>query len=190
MSLAGSVTRWLEELQAEERVAVQKLWERYYRKLVALARARLGQAPRRGADEEDVALSAFDSFIRGAEQGRFPQLKDRHDLWQILVMITRRKAIDLLVHEGRRVEGQAGFEDGPVLRELISREPDPAFTVQVADECRRLFGMLHDEQLRLIAQRKLEGFTNQEIGAEMKMSRSTVERRLKLIRKTWADEEP
>ena len=34
------------------------------------------------ADEEDVALSAFDSFCRGAEQGRFPRLDDRDDLWQ------------------------------------------------------------------------------------------------------------
>ena len=46
---------------------------------------------RRAADEEDVALSAFDSFCRGAEQGRFPQLDGRDDLWHLLVVITVRK---------------------------------------------------------------------------------------------------
>src|SRR5262249_15219134 len=34
----------------------------------------------RPADQEDVALSAFDSFYRAAEQGRFPRLHDRDDL--------------------------------------------------------------------------------------------------------------
>jgi hypothetical protein len=52
-----------------------------------LARARLRNTPRRIADEEDVAPSAFDSFCRAARAGRFPRLDDRHDLWQILVLI-------------------------------------------------------------------------------------------------------
>jgi hypothetical protein len=44
-----------------------------------LARGKL-QGLRRGADdEEDVALSAFHSFYRGLEQGRFLTLDDRQD---------------------------------------------------------------------------------------------------------------
>jgi hypothetical protein len=45
--------------------------------MVGLARARLQGLPRRAADEEDVALSAFASFCRAAEAGRFPRLCDR-----------------------------------------------------------------------------------------------------------------
>ena len=56
--------------------------------------------PRVAADEEDVALSAFDSFCRGAQRGRFPQLDDRDNLWRLLVVITSRKAVDLAQHEG------------------------------------------------------------------------------------------
>ena len=33
-----------------------------------------------------MALSAFDSFCRGAEQGRFPDLNNRNDLWGMLVL--------------------------------------------------------------------------------------------------------
>ncbi|HKI35430.1 MAG TPA: ECF-type sigma factor, partial [Gemmataceae bacterium] len=76
-SADGSVTRWLGDLQAGDRAAAQQLWKRFFGRLVGLARKRLQGARRRAADEEDVALSAFDSFCRSAEQGRFPELADR-----------------------------------------------------------------------------------------------------------------
>ena len=50
--------------------------------------------PRRrdaGSDEEDAALSAFDSLCAGLARGQFPQLADRDDLWRLLVVITTRK---------------------------------------------------------------------------------------------------
>src|SRR5262249_7150341 len=76
MSSAGSVSEWIGRLKAGDADAAQQLWERYFRRLVGLARAKLRSAPRRAADEEDVALSAFDSFCQAAAQGRFPQLRD------------------------------------------------------------------------------------------------------------------
>src|SRR5262245_60870661 len=105
MSAAGSVTHWVSLLQGGDHQAAQPLWERYFQQLVHLARARLQGTPRRAADEEDVALSAFASFCRGAEQGRFPRLSDRKDLWRLLVVITARKALDLSARERRRKRG-------------------------------------------------------------------------------------
>ena len=101
MEPEGSVTHWVETLKGGDRVAAQRLWDAYFRRLVSLARSRLRGVSRRVADEEDVALSAFDSFCRAAEGGRFPRLNDRDDLWQLLVVITVRKACDLAKHEGR-----------------------------------------------------------------------------------------
>src|SRR5205085_443432 len=77
MSSDGSVSHWIRQLQAGDHAAAQKLWEGYFHRLVGLARAKMRGVSRRAADEEDVALSAFDSFCRGAEQGRFPKLQDR-----------------------------------------------------------------------------------------------------------------
>src|SRR5947209_17654517 len=94
MSPSGSVTTWLGQLRVGNRAVAQQLWQRYYTRLVHLARRKLQGLRHAGADEEDVALSAFDSFYRGAEQGRFPRLDDRHNLWELLVVITARKAID------------------------------------------------------------------------------------------------
>src|SRR5262245_24320 len=87
MSSRGSVSDWISQLKGGDAAAVQKLWEAYFPRLVGLARKKLRELPGRAADEEDVALSAFDSFCDGVAQGRFPQLTDRDDLWHILVTI-------------------------------------------------------------------------------------------------------
>ena len=60
----GSVTRWIGQLQTGDPAAAQLLWDRYFRRMVGLARKKLEGAKRGAADEEDVALSAFDSFCR------------------------------------------------------------------------------------------------------------------------------
>src|SRR5262245_65777705 len=99
MSSEGSVTRCLTALRGGDTAAAQPLWERYHRELVNLARQKLRSARRREADEEDVVQSAFHSFFQGVARGRFPQLRDRDNLWRLLVVITARKALDQLARE-------------------------------------------------------------------------------------------
>ena len=99
MASDQSVTYWIGQLKAGDAQAAQQLWERYYTRLVRLAQQKLQPLPRRAADEEDVALSAFHSFCNGVDKGRFPQLNDRDDLWQILVTLTGWKAANLKKHE-------------------------------------------------------------------------------------------
>jgi DNA-directed RNA polymerase specialized sigma24 family protein len=196
MSSEESVTHWVRELRAGNRAAAQRLWEGYFRRLVVLARQRLAGSPRRAADEEDVALSAFDSFCRGAEGNRFPRLEDRNDLWQLLVVLTARKALDLRQHERRQkrgggaVRGESVFAglDGAGLEQVVGAEPAPQFAAEVADQCRRLFDCLGDAELRTVALAKMEGLTNPEIAARLGCAPATVERRLRLIRATWAEE--
>ena len=195
MGSDGSVTHWLHELRAGNRAAAQELWEGYFERLVRLARGRLQSSRRRVADEQDVALSAFDSFCRGAEQGRFPRLDNRDDLWQLLVMLTARKALDLLVHERRQkrggglVRGESAFGDVAEagLEQIVGGEPDPEFAAQVSEECGRLLGQL-DVELRAVALCKLEGYTNAEIATRLGCAPATVERRLRLIRSIWSQE--
>src|SRR5262245_51636439 len=89
----GSVTHWIGDLKSGGDSAAQHLWERYFQRLVRLARKKLqsDRRPRTAEDEEDAALSAFDSFCRGVDRGRFPRLTDRDDLWRLLVVLTLRK---------------------------------------------------------------------------------------------------
>lgn len=106
MSERGSVTIWLGRLKAGEQrdEAVSLLWGRYFTQLVSRARDRL-RSRSRVADGEDVALSAFDSFVRAAEAGRFPRLDDRDDLWQVLLLLTARKAANAARDENRLKKG-------------------------------------------------------------------------------------
>src|SRR5262245_159084 len=118
MASEDSVTYWVNHLKAGNRDAAQPLWERYFRLLVARARAALGAAPRRAGSEEAVRLSAFKSFCRAAEEGRFPRLGDRDELWHILLMLTARKAAHLIRDElrarrgGGRVRAEADLPRG------------------------------------------------------------------------------
>jgi DNA-directed RNA polymerase specialized sigma24 family protein len=200
MSIAGSVSHWIVQLKAGDRAAAQPLWEAYCRQLIDRARLKLAGLPRRAADEEDVALSAFDSFCRAAEQGRFPQLNDRHDLWQLLVVLTERKAIDLIHHERRaRRGGGRVLDEGALpaggssaeeaaLAQVGGREPTPAFAAQVAEECQRLLDGLADPDLKAVAMWKMEGYTIDEIAGKLGCVARTVERKLRLIRSTWEKE--
>jgi DNA-directed RNA polymerase specialized sigma24 family protein len=193
MTSPGSITHWIGQLKTGESAAAQKLWEGYFRRMVELARLKLQGSPRRAADEEDVALSAFDTFCRGAGAGRFPQLSDRHSLWPLLVSITAHKAVDLLRHERRLKRGgpplgaQADVP-GQEVEELIGREPTPEFALQVAEECRRLLDGLGDESLREVALGRMEGYTVEELAARLGCVPRTVERKLRVIRHLWEAE--
>ncbi len=197
---SGSVTHWIGALRGGDLDAAQPLWERYFVRLVRLAQAKLhtGRGPGAAEDEEDAALSAFDSFCRAATEGRFPRLDDRDDLWKLLVTITERKAIDQM-RRARRVKRGCGrvrteadlSPDGPDdepagLDRIAGPQPTPAFAAEFAEEYRRLFEVLRDEELRRIAVWKLEGHTVDEIAARLGCAHRTVARRLELIRTLWS----
>lgn len=194
MPSKGSVTQWIGQAQAGQAEAAQLLWQRYFGRLVALARVKLQGSARGMADEEDVALSAFDSFYRGVEQGRFPRLNDRDNLWSLLVVITARKVGKLKRDQGRqkrgglRKEETAGKRDDPALGEVIGHEPSPDFAAQVAEECQRLLDALDDDAARDVALAKMEGYTNEEIARKLDCAARTVERKLVLIRGLWEKE--
>jgi DNA-directed RNA polymerase specialized sigma24 family protein len=194
------VTQLIHQLLERNQDPVPKIWEIYFPRLVELARKKLCHTPTQAADGEDVALSAFASFCRCAAEGRFPRLADRHDLWQLLVLITVRKVSNLKKREARRrprlgrlLHASALAYDqweqaASIFANIIGREPAPTFEVEAAAECSRLLAGLDDELLCKIALLKMEGYTNQEIAARIKRSKATVERKLARIRAAWEEE--
>jgi RNA polymerase sigma factor (sigma-70 family) len=195
LSTTGSITALVERLKGGDHEAVRLLWQRYYPRLVALARKKLQGSLTPIADEEDVALSAFDSFCRRAEQGQFPDLKDRDGLWALLVVITARKAVDLLRHHSREkrgggmVQGDSALQpaeddSGPGgLDDLPGDGPTAEEAALLAEEVEILLARLRDPALRQVAVWKLEGYTNAEIATRLGCSEPTVERRLAIIRR-------
>ncbi len=191
-----SVSSWLVELKAGNDAAAQPLFNRYFMRLVQLSRKQLGNMPRGVADEEDIALSAFDSFVRRAAAGKFPRLDDRNNLWSILVKLTIRKSIDLIHYENRLKRGgsdsQQGLERKPKsdLGILLCPDPSPALAAQLRDEVEFRLRQLADERLILIARLRMDAYTIEEIAAKLACTTRTVERKLFVIRSIWNAETP
>ena len=187
----GSVTRWIAGVRGGDPAAVERLWERFFPRLVGLARARLRGTARLAADEEDVALSALDSFCRRAGAGQYPHLADRDDLWRLLVVITARKAGHLVRDESRHKRGGAARPDASELTPegVLGRDPTPEFAAQVAEEYQRLMAALGDPEVQTVARMRMEGYTVEEIAARLGCSVRTVARKLAIIRDRWRGED-
>ncbi len=189
-----SVTWWVAELKGGEEQAAQELWERYFHRMAALARQRLGEGGRRVRDENDIALSAFKSLCEGAERGELTP-SSRDDLWRLLARITIRKVAQQFRDEGRQKRGGGTVRGESVLDGatdgfdgIAGPEPTPAFLHQLADEHARLLAAPGDDVLRRIAVWKLEGWTGAEMATELGITRRSVERKLERIRELWKGE--
>jgi DNA-directed RNA polymerase specialized sigma24 family protein len=197
MSTAQSVSRWISHLKEGNAEAAQSLWERYALQLVEIARRRLKDAPKRVADEEDVAASVFHSLCRGAAAGRFQNVKNRDDLWWLLLAITKQKVVDHVRRETaqKRGAGRVQLESclngnpddshGFSLDRLVGDEPTPELVAMLAEQHQRLLGLLRDDRLRQIAIFRIEGFTVPEIAEDFRVTTRTIERKLQLIRDVW-----
>ena len=193
----GSITRWIDRLRDGDDVAAQKLWEHYFTRMVELAREKFRAMRRCDAarDEEDAALSAFDSFCAGTARGRFPALADRDGLWRLLAVITARKVYAQarrglrLKRGGGQVQNAAdlGDSDDAVLAEAVGSEPTPEAAAIMAEEYRRLLAALDDPILCKVAVWRMDGETEDGIAAKLGCARRTVARQLALIRSIWRD---
>ncbi len=200
MSSRTSVTVWLSQLRCGEYDALQKLWERYSDRLVERARIRLDHAPRQLADEQDIVNSVFHSLCRGAKAGRFHELQNRDELWWLLLAITRQKIVDHVRRETAQKRG-AGFVEteanlagngtesmGFRLDQLVGTTPTPDLLAALHEQHDRLLCLLRDDQLRCVATLRIEGYSVQEIADRIGIGKRSVERKLDLIRKRWAEE--
>ncbi len=165
----GSITGWLGNLKEGDQAAAQPLWEHYFSKLVAVARTKLRRMRRTTADEdeEDAALSAFNSFCAGAARGKFPQLADRDDHLAAAggdhgaegdgpgqSRRAGKSAAAAAWSKRRSCSGMAWTEaDGSLagLERIAAEGPSPEFAAMMAEECRRLLDALDDDSLRQVA---------------------------------------
>jgi RNA polymerase sigma factor (sigma-70 family) len=194
MENAGSISLWIQQLKEGDPHAAQKLWERYCRRLVGLARKKLGDSPRRSVDEEDVVLSAFNTFCQRAQAEKFPDLHDRNSLWPLLALITARKAASERKHQRRAKRGggrqlnQLAADDSSSGWNFVAEEPSPADAAIFLSELERFMDSLDDPTSRLILLWKLEERTNVEIARSLDCSLTAVERKLRFIRKRLSRE--
>jgi DNA-directed RNA polymerase specialized sigma24 family protein len=193
-SASGSVTRFFGRLRAGDPAAAAALWERFFPRLVALARKTLAGRPQRVADADDAAQSAFASFCLRVRAGEF-EVRDRGDLWNLLGVITANKARTQARREaaekrgGGRVVGEGalvGPGGSPLpLDEAGADLPAADFDLQCEDLLNRL-----EPELREFAVLRLLGYRNAEIARMHDCTERKVERKLNLIRLRWESEWP
>ena len=189
------ITLWIEELRAADQAAATKLWRHFFDRLRESALKKLHADTRRVYDEEDAALSAFNSFCKGIAAGRFPDLQDRQDLTALLLVITGRKVSQRHRYDRRtrrdvrRTVTEAIFDGGHQenrhsgLQQLNTREPAPEFVVAFSETCENFLDNLEDSKMREIAAMRIEGYNDLEIANQLDCARSTVQRRLEIIRR-------
>jgi DNA-directed RNA polymerase specialized sigma24 family protein len=199
----SSIIRWIHALKEGQPEAAEALWNRYFERVVAVARHRLRAAPHQAVeDAEDVALSAFYGLCAGAAQGRFAQLSDRVDLWQLLVAITVKKSLSQRQRYGRLKRGggrnvtaqtTAAQDDEPnpeganPLALALSKEPTPEAAAIIQEQFYELLDSLEDSTLRQVALWRMDGLSNTEIAKKMGCVLRTVERKIEHIRLIWEE---
>ena len=145
--------------------------------------------PRAGRMVEDLGARLAKLFA--ARDGRFPLLKNRDDLWWLLVKITVRKAHDLAERESRQKRGGGSTNAGEsALAGIPAAEPTSEDVAIMVEQFQRLLDLLGDETLSQIALWRLEGYSNDEIAERLGCARRTVANKLALIRKRWQSEVP
>jgi len=177
---------------------MNRLCDRYCDQLVAHAGKRISQDHRTIVDEEDVVQSVLDKFCRGAKEGRFENVKNRKELWRLLVKITVNKIIDLHRRHGPKdgkpqefaesnLQGECSTQ-GFSLDNVTLSQFEPHLMAELREQFDFLLDKLRNEEFHQIAVLKLHGASNGEIAKVVKRSRRSVERKLQIIREKWTIE--
>ncbi len=190
-----SVSIMISRLKHEDPNAAGEIWQRFFTRLLPLARARLKALPDQAVDEEDVLVSVFERFFRAVGENRFAQLNDRDDLWQFLMMLIDRKVAEHYRRShtqkrgGGKVASLGNLADSSIgeIRELADQAPSPEFIAAFNENLALAMAKLHDDTIREVAIMRLEGYENREIAQRLQIGLSSVERKLRLIREVWQD---
>ena len=193
----NSVSKYIDGLKHGDELAAQKIWERFYKRLLIQADRKLKSSPRKAMDEEDVVQRAFADFFAQVKQGRFPKLDDRNDLWQILAMLVDRRAKDQIKLQksqkagGGRVRTESVFLVNDTssnvngLAQIQDVLPTPELAQELIELMDERLATLRTADQRQIALHKMQGYSNREIADMLRSSERTVERCLQSIRRQW-----
>ncbi len=120
---SGSITVLYQQWREGISDSLNQLISRFWPRLLALAHSTLHGRVQRVADAEDALQSAMISFWEGVAQGGFNNDMDREDLWNVLGLITVRKAIKLQERERTQKRGGGQVVTGLPLEQSPAQPP-------------------------------------------------------------------
>jgi hypothetical protein len=188
----GSVSHWLRELKAGDRVAVEAIWHRYYQRVVKLASQKMKVNPDRAVDGEDIAQLVMHRFCTSATQGCYPHLDDREQLWDLLVVFTLNRirkhlrACNTLKRLGLYSQ-VFEFRQTEALEDLQTPEAPTIMADMMDTWLTRLDQEDPAGQLRQIAIWSMDGISGSEIARILKKRKSFILQQIRLIRLLWEE---
>ncbi len=189
-------TELIQLLKLGNKNAANLLIERYFDRVVALARRRLAGKQFSDSSGDDIAASVFESLWQRAREHRFAdeELRDSRELWKLLCRMIYFKSQDH-VRRASAAKRTGGIESGSTLRSGAPAIDQVAECRHGSDgvsifreEHQRLLDLLGDSHLAQIAVMRLEGYSVAEIADAFTKSLRWVGRKLALIRGIWKAE--
>ena len=168
--------------------AARQVFNRFARRLIALARGRLEARLREKVEPEDVLQSAYRSFFCRYADGQF-ELHDWDSLWALLTTITLRKCGRWTDHYhaarrdiSREIVPCAAVDDSESGWQALTREPSPDEGALLAETVE---GLLRGQEGRDrdIVSLALVGYKAREISAQLNRPPRTVYRVLERVKK-------
>ena len=188
----GSVSYWLKELKTGDSLAVEAIWYRYYQRVVELASRKMKVNPDRAVDGEDIAQLAMHRFCTNATLGCYPNLDDREQLWDLLVVFTLNRirkhlrACNRLKRSGQHSQ-VFEFSQLEVLKDLQTPEAPTIMADMVDAWLNRLDQEDPSGQLKQIAVWSMDGISGSDIARILKKRKSFVLHQIRLIRLLWVE---
>jgi RNA polymerase sigma-70 factor (ECF subfamily) len=182
MSRDAAFLDLMARLRAGDGTAAREIYQRFARRLIALASSRLGHLLRPKVDPEDVLQSVYRSFFCRQADGHLEPENWDH-LWFLLTTITVRKC-------GRRAEYfRAACRDvgrevplaGGEGVEALANAPTPSEAVELTETVEQLMRGLDVRGQEMLAL-SLQGYTTPEISDRVGRSERTVQRLLRKVR--------
>lgn len=197
----GSVTRWITEMRQGDPDAVRRLVERYFGKLRKLSQERIQRGTPILEDGEDIAIQVLTSVCKKVEQGKYPDLQNRDDLWYLMIFIAHRMVIDRrrsrkkhslqtpgeeeLSPKEQTLEGALETIDNE-MDSFIAEDSESDFQLlEIIDCWQEMIRQIKDPVAKEVAKLKLEGHSNREIAEILRIVPRTVERKSQIIEQRW-----
>jgi RNA polymerase sigma-70 factor (ECF subfamily) len=178
----------MNRFRAGDAEAADRLFKRFARRLIGLARTRLKDALGCKEDPEEVVQSAYRSFFRRHARGEF-NMSCWEDLWGLLTRITLCKCwnrLDFYHADRRDVRREVRLEEDAQTanrcRMLLDREPTPLQAALLTETLEELLRGLDDDE-HLILTLSLQGHGIEEISDRVGLAERTVKRVRQLARK-------
>lgn len=186
----GSVTHWLNQLQVGQSQAAEPIWKRYQAKLVSIASQQLDKNPDRSVDGEDLVQSSFRNVFLAVQNGKYPNIDNREDLWGLLYIATvnrvRQHYRELNALKRSHISSSRAT-DPTILEDLQT----PFAEAQAADLLEYLLSRLDLEDpshlLRQIALLYLDGHAASSIAKQLHKRKTSILISLRFIRSIWQE---